>query len=767
MTRFGAVLTQMTVIALVLTACTDGSTDTTGGASGDSVASTIGTVALSEAEGATSETETSVAPEPTVSPPTTVPRQSVTELVVDPESGNVIEQTIPAPGPTTFNEVVDYGIDAGLWNEIEGLERVLGYAVGAVPSDQVPGVGEVLTGELTEVLSRSNSMALSGEYTDEQLAGLRRWYELAVPSAESIAMLVDSSTVVQALGSDGDRLEVALSSQRVFAERGLATGEPQGVRSRSSIQPAGCVPINPEEFGEWAVVEGCYAMYEDVVEGATIRVLYPVWYSDDPALADYPLITREALMRSVSTYSAFGEIGDITVVFSLAATAESESTPAWAGVDSQFGTATIADGCPVTVFPDALTLEDADKYRQVIAHEAWHCTQHYSGFPQGVPSGTAWFREGGAEYFSNVVYPDVNREYYSLGAFDDRSRTEPLFDLSYEASVWWQFLANRESSRAIADLHVRMNDDGDGGRSAMVGYGPAFQRFVVEYVAGTIRDTSGAMVPAARRLNKPNKVVAKGDVGKVVEISAQPFVAVRYAIGYDKELRVFESDQTSTDGELAMVEWGAHTQPDAWKQVFPEVRSKCKDKTYYAVVATTEKGEHKAKIQIDRIEEASCDPCVLGSWELDLDTFGAMLRSAMGAEGGALPAGAFFDFSGHYYTSLDEQGVMREQRDDLVVTAGTADGSLSFTIDSFAEGSYTADGERMTVSDVVEAYANVTASVPGFGGSTFAQGSSVMGGGSGTYACRADDMTVTMESMEPVRFVRIDKILSPPTTIAP
>ncbi len=129
--RFGAVLTSMAAIVLVLAACTGGSTDTTGGAPGGSVASTVGTVAPSEAEGATSET--SVVPEPTVSPPTTVPRASVTELVVDPESGNVTERTIPAPGPTTFNEVVDYGIDAGLWDEIEGLERVLGYAVGAVP----------------------------------------------------------------------------------------------------------------------------------------------------------------------------------------------------------------------------------------------------------------------------------------------------------------------------------------------------------------------------------------------------------------------------------------------------------------------------------------------------------------------------------------------------------------------------------------------------------------------------------------------------------
>jgi hypothetical protein len=158
---------------------------------------------------------------------------------------------------------------------------------------------------------------------------------------------------------------------------------------------------------------------------------------------------------------------------------------------------------------------------------------------------------------------------------------------------------------------------------------------------------------------------------------------------------------------------------------------------------------------------------VLGTWELDLDTFETMIRSAMAAEGASLPSGTSFEFSGHYYTSFGDKGVMREQRDGLIMTISSPEGSFGFTVDSFAEGRYEDDGERLTVFDAVELYSKVTTGIPGFGGSTFAQGSSIMEGGAGDYECRTDDMTLTIDGFEQTRSVRVDKILEPPPTEAP
>jgi hypothetical protein len=242
---------------------------------------------------------------------------------------------------------------------------------------------------------------------------------------------------------------------------------------------------------------------------------------------------------------------------------------------------------------------------------------------------------------------------------------------------------------------------------------------------------------------------------------------MRALIRYDSELRVFESDQTTTDGELAMAEMDTRFDPNAWRQVFPEIRSTCENKSTYVVATTTAQGTHTAKIQIGNIEEAPCDPCVLGTWDLDLDSFEAMIFATAAAGGAPLPPGGSFDFSGHYYVALKDQGLMQQQRDALVMSMTSEQGSIDFTIDSFAQGEYTADGEIMTVFNTVELFSNVATSVPGLGDLNFGQGSSALDDGSGEYQCNTDDMTVTLTGTQPVRFERVDKILSPPTTVAP
>jgi hypothetical protein len=433
--------------------------------------------------------------------------------------------------------------------------------------------------------------------------------------------------------------------------------------------------------------------------------------------------------------------------------------------DAQWGIATIAEGCPITVFPTALKSDDG--FQQTIAHEAWHCVQHYSGFPQGVADGNAWYHEGGAEYFSNVVYPNTNTEHGWLWTFDRNSTRKSLFTMSYEAWIWWQYLANQQSPRAVADLHLQMMNSGDGGIGGMSGYGPAFQQFTVDFAAGMISDASGSKIRPAKRWTSPFPTVGKSDEAKVIEIPTEPFVATRRFIEYSPQLRVFESDQTTTNGELAMVEGASRFDPGAWKQVFPEIRSTCEKKAWYIIATTTEKGTHTAKIQIDKIEEAPCDPCVLGTWDLDLDSFEAMIFATAAAGGAPLPPGGSFDFSGHYYVALKDGGVMQQQRDGLVMSMTSEQGSLDFTIDSFGQGEYTADGEIMTVFNTVELFSNVATSVPGLGDLNFGQGASALDDGSGEYQCNTDDMTVTLTGSQPIRFERVDKILSPPTTIAP
>lgn len=727
-------------ILLAVTACSSG--DNTDVADPDADTSAEPSATAAETTDATDPTSPAADDEPAnvpvsttipgpTGPATTSPRAEVTSFQIDPDTDELIEVTETEPGPTTWGEVVDAGIAAGLWDELEGVTRMLGYAVGAVPLDQVPGADEVIDGDLRGLLMRANGFALSGEYGDDELAGLRRWYELAVPSSDALEML-------EATSAPG-------------------TAAVQGFRAVRTA--AGCAPVDPEDFSNWAVVEGCYKVLEETVGSATLRVYYPDWYEADEVLAQAPLMALDALVLSIQTFSGFAPVGDVDVVFSLVDTVPSTNVYAVATVDSQWGTASIAGACPVTVFPFGVS--QGSRFRQTMAHELWHCVQRESGYTPGVPAGTKWFVEGGAVYFSNVVYPQTNMERARLPRFDRSSRTTPLFDMGYEAFIWWQFLGNREGPAAIADMHLRIDRAGDFGRAAMQVYGREFQAFVVDFMAGKISDEGVGFFDRGVRLNAPSRKVDKNSQGDTIDFEVEPFVAGRYWIEYDKQLRVLETDQTETVGEVAMAKWDERLDPNKWREVFPEVRSKCRQKVDYILVATTHVGSHKAKIRIDTTEQAVCDPCLIGTWDLQLDTFKEMI---VGAAGESFPPGMSFDLSGHYYLSMDDEGALQEQRDGLVITVGAEGFSFDMTIRSYATGRYTADGENMSVLDRVEDYVTVTSSLSG-PTPAFSDAGVFSDDGSGTYVCDNDVLTVTAVGFPPITWDRVDKILQPDITV--
>jgi hypothetical protein len=674
----------------------------------------------------------------------TLPPEMVTDYVIDADTGEPMEIEEPVPGPVTYDEVVDAGIEAGRWDELTGLELVLGYTVGAVSRDEVPGVESVVAVEFNDLLYRADGLLRSGEYSDDQMSGLRRWYQLAVPTPEEIERLAASAA--EASGTTG------------VATAGLGSGFAAAALAASAAvvaQNDDCVPVDPEDFSSWAVVEGCYRLLQDSVAGFTMRVLYPVWYEDDPLLADLPYRAREALLLSAETYAPLAEVGDIDLIFSLTDQTEDEgdgegTTAAIANDDATWELASRGAACPITIFPRAF----AHGFEATVAHEAWHCVQREAGYPRGVDEGHAWYREGGAEYFSYLVYPSTD----GFGNFDKGSRTKALYDLSYEAWVWWQYLGSRESPRAIADLHKQMSQTSDGGRGLIEPYSAIFHRFVIELVAGTIPAPGGGTLPEARYAIGPFHTVGKDDTGKELEFEAEAFVAKRTFAIYDEKLRVFESEASDPGTNVSMVEATQRNDLAAWKGVFPEVRSKCDNKINYWIVATPEEGKKTGKIKIDTIEEAVCDPCLLGTWDLDLDSFQSMIMSAIDT-GGGMPPGASFDIAGNYYIAFDDEAGFREQRDNLTIRSSFQGFSMDIVIDSFAHGTYSADGENLEVTNLVDDYVNVS-----MGGQTFAQDSRVLDG-AGTYVCGTDDMTITVESFEPVQWTRVDKILEPPPSL--
>lgn len=664
-------------------------------------------------------------------PPTTLPRETFQTIAVDPDTGEVTEIDEPEPGPTTHAEVVDAGVEAGIWDEVDGITRVLEYVLGVLPAEQVPGVAEVQSDELAEVLERAWQMNASGDYSDDELEPLRQRYEFFSPPIERLAAEASPGSLAQ------------------------------GFRSQAAA-PA-CAPIEVANFNEDAWITGCYIVLEQQLPDATLRVFYPNWYEEDAELASLAGVTLNAMVHSVERFRELGRVGDMDVVFSAVDTAENydEESEGYT-LASAWGVKPwdndVVDTCAITTFPVATG--DVTAYEQTIAHEVWHCVQFYDGMNYSGGQQN-WWVEGGAEFFSNVAYPSANDEWGRLSTFDAGQRF-PLYEMDYEVWPWWQHLSNEFSPLFVADLHREMMQSGGSGIELLDGYDETFHDFVADYAAGVIQDQSGAPLPAARRY-KFLPVVGKNDEGKELTYDARSWAPIRLYLQYDQELRIFQTD--ASDGGLrSMVEWEKRRDRPSWEGVFPEVRSKCQDRARYAAVITDVTSDAstsvKFKVVIDDIEEAACDPCMLGTWSLNLDTFEAMILGAAAGEGVGLPPGASFEFGGAYYFSMDDEDVVLEQRDNLqIIMAVAGIGGLTMTVDSFASGTYSADGETLTVNNLNETYNQVTADTPLGGTFSFP---SAIAEASGEYECGEDTMTLTVANYPPVSWTRVDKILQPP-----
>ena len=697
-------------LALVAAACSDDSADepTTSAPPATTTPATTGA----------SPTTT-----PEISP--TLPLETVTRIVLDDDTGQPVEVEEPASPPSTYEALLDAGVEAGLWGRLEGLELLLAHAVGAVPSDSVPGAEYLQVREFSHLLREANALSMSDEVDQGELENIRRYYEMAVPPPEAIEALVASAPEPEAHGAY--RMPTAYGPQ--------------------------CAPIDPADFSDWAVVEGCYLLWTGTAAGATVRVLYPAWYDTHPELSGVAVTTGQAAVLSLETFSDWAPVGDVDIVFSATNTADiydpvdGSVTHALANDDATWGQASRSGACPVSVFPAGI----GPGFENTIAHEVWHCVQRESGYPRGITA--SWIEEGGAQYFANQVFPEI--AWFST--FDAASNTTSLFDMSHEAWVWWQFLGNREGPEGVADLQKQMIDAGDGGRAGMVGRRLEFQSFVIDLVAGTIAWPAGTL-PGARTVVPSLRTVSSSSAGEELELPTSGFVAARYVIEYDQQLHVRATDASHADVDLAMVENSDKTDPLAWRGVLQEVRSKCGASAYYIIAATAEAPPATAGvITIDAVAEDVCDPCIHGTWSLDLSRFEGLVKGFIGATPGtAIPDGADFQISGGaYYVAFGDQGTMQEHQDGLTITSSFQGVSLDTVINSYGLRSYTADGDTLELDAFWEFDGEVTTA----DFTRRADAWTILG--SGSYECNDDRLIVTI-SDGTIEWDRVDRILEPP-----
>ncbi len=715
------------------------------------------TNSVAEAETAVSTTtpsstnNTSVATEPDIMPTDTavpatntpMPTPTVAPLTLETLDGTVELQPLP---PTSYNDLLDNNIATGEWTEVEGLILILQTLAGEVEATTLPAV---IAASGTPTLRRATDVANDSNTKPADKAEIERLLNILTPSPEALE-------------------KYSIPASEAFAK-------PDGIFKTTLLQD-NCTDLATQGFDSDDLAGVKCFIYEEVEAGGqTHRIYYPSTWKDDESKQESLDNARTALIDSVTTYKELATVKSISMVFSLVNGGDALAQQSYFDSDS---------ACPVTLFAAAKG-DGMDIFKQTIAHEIFHCVQDWN-FTTSSYASNSWWLEGSAEYFSNVVYPTVNHEQRFWESFRRQSLNKSLMQMGYENFIFFQDLANRIGDPALIGLLKEMSATGNPAAHAtyLANYPEMdgmFQDFVVTFLSSGVADTGGGVIKSSGMY--VTSITTVEDIGSF-EFKTTPFVAQRYAVKYVQQKRFFLTGTEDENGRYSTVLKALRDNKTAWSALPEEIRTGCDQDDIYALAMTSVKDNYTYIIEATNVEKAECDSCLLGSWDIEPVSFAAFISSFM-AQTPDMPAGATLEVAGHDYLRFETDGQLTTMRDDFQFIIGIPNApKLYTTINSYGNGMYTADGEVIVVTDLVDTVESVAITtadgqiVSSFTGSRnnvsfFGTTASVntgtdinSGNGpeavTGTYICTPETLEITIPEGT-VLFLRVEEI--PPTPV--
>jgi hypothetical protein len=640
-----------------------------------------------------------------------------------------VEESAELMLPSDLLEVVQRGVEAGSFSEAEGIARALDGLSGRGTPTPGLGLDDAIEPGLTGLTRRGTDLLESDDLDERDRTLLADALRVFNPSQE----LLDAISI---------------------PAPGPTAGFANASFSRSPGAPAAPIEIVRQDCFDVIATgvstdadldtgEECFHYVEEFVDGHQLRVYYSSTWQTDPdqlALVDVAL---DGLVTSVGVYGDLATVGPINAVFSLAdnGTALAQQTEVAPGAT-----------CPITLFPSA-SAGSMDVFRQTVAHEVFHCVQDWSFTTAGYDTHK-WWLEGSAEYFSNVVYPTVNDEHGRTWQFDANSLDHDITQMSYENTVFFQFHANVRGDAATIDLLRTVSAAGAtvDAIGSMPGMDQLWRDFVVAGVADAIHDTGGGTVGRFERF-KPMIAVERV---QTVDLPTSPMQAPRYPVRYVKGKRY---EQTIAESAHLAAAWANEARDlSAWTEMPVEVRPTCERNRTYVVVATSVDEPLTPKADVGTAEQAVCDPCLLGTWGLQLGTFADYIKNVI-ESGGESVDGVSIVMDGAYTFVIAADGAMSAEKDFTMVFSLDGVGASPPTrITGTESGRYDADGERLSVTDW---QGETTASLSGVSSSVF---SDEQGAPTG-YTCEDGVLTLTTLPYGPLVFDLLDGPPEPPPII--
>lgn len=387
----------------------------------------------------------------------------------------------------------------------------------------------------------------------------------------------------------------------------------------------------------------CFQFMEEQFQGNNIRVFGPespqqIWGSQ----SGYAAAAMQAVKDSLQSYGGLSKggaaatLGSVDVVFTLINTPKADAlaiTPwEYAG----------GSGCRIIVYPDSIVdneskkLSDSDfgVFQQTMAHEMFHCftawnyPAHWSAGFNGAYEVLDWWLEGAAEYFSNVVYPKTNDEWFRTSAWQVNSAQTSVVNMSYDNFGFFQYLGNNLGNNGVLALLAAMPTSGDesaqaGKLAQQSGMATLFHDYALAFVDGKILDSAGAGVylPTTPAYVLPENRL---EITKVesLNLGAPPFVLMRYGFTFQNDRHYLLNPEPSGAPGLA----GARPRDvvGAWGELPPQVMATCAPVKYYDVMTTTgplSADLFEVKLGIAVKSDLGCDQCLVGTWDINIDSF--------------------------------------------------------------------------------------------------------------------------------------------------
>jgi hypothetical protein len=726
--------------------------------SGDTTIETSGSATLTDAPATASTDDTGEPAEPASDDTESAPYEITMPASLD--VGEYADGS-PAIGPTTAmspEQAIAIGVDQGIWSEADGVTVALQWLAGDLDPDTVPVFAETRSRSYTGVVEIADQLLDGGELSDAQADRIRNLLDRVAPPLD----------VVESVATDDSDPTIG--------------PEAQGFRGRTparSIQApsASCIALETGDFASLIAGDNCFAVktYQTTgypVVGYRLRVFHPPDWNGTPKEAVVQL-ALDAMVKTATTLDPWATVRDMSAVFS-------RPDPSGRRIEN-LGLArnggTPDSECAITILP-TVQGESPASFQQLVAHEAVHCVQ----FSDLGSNRDDWVIEGGAEYFSHFLYPQGGLSEDVAIDFDQASRTTALDDLSYEAWVWWQFLANRTSPQQVWELHQTLSNGSS--IDAIPDVEKTFHEFVILWSGPGFPDSAGARLPyqAATYAQRP-VITDSGDTA----LAGGAFVSTRWRVRYEQERRFVQQRSGDNAAEVAFVEFDERQDRPSWTELPTEIRSTCVDQEIFIVVATRAGDAHDTVLG-NEVELGECDPCLLGTWRLDNPSLDGLIREII-ADSPEVAQGPSFSFtsSGDYYLRFDEERQWDAWRTNYAVTVAAQGFEFVTSIASIERGSYgtSGDGTRLDIPESVTVESRTTSNIPGLGGSvtvgTGADSVTLFGhtsaidvpdgddgpqSATAQYVCDDDMLGITLDgySVE-IRFDRVEDIPEPPTKL--